>query len=478
MRRFRSTKIVATLGPASSNSAALEALFMAGADVFRVNFSHGAHEDHAKRIRAIRSVERKTGRPIAILADLQGPKLRVGAMPKDGVQLAPGAFFRLDLSKEPGDAKRAPLPHPEIFRAVAEERVRHKGKIDLLLDDGKIRLHVMRCGADFCETEVAAGGVLTSNKGVNLPNVLLPISALTKKDRADLDFALDNGVDWIGLSFVQRAEDVAEARRLVRDRAGVLAKIEKPAAIEHLREILDYAQAVMVARGDLGVECPPENVPAMQKEIVRRSRAAGRPVVVATQMLESMITAPVPTRAEASDVATAVYDGADAVMLSAETAVGKYPVEAVSMMSRIVKSVEGDRNYRVIMDAIHAQPEETLADAITAAARQVGDTLHAAAIVTYTTSGTTALRAARERPTAPILCLATRRATARKLALAWGVHPVVARDAAGFADMIKKACDWAVHEEFAKKGDRLAITAGFPFGTTGATNVLHIALVH
>ena len=478
MRRFRATKIVATLGPVSSDTASIEALFNAGADVFRVNFSHGTREEQAKRIRAIRSVERKTGRPIAILGDLQGPKLRIGAMPKDGAPLEPGAHLRLDLSSEPGNGKRAPLPHPEIFRALEGERARRKGNIDLLLDDGRIRLHVTRCGPDFCDTEVVVGGVLASNKGVNLPNVLLPISALTRKDRTDLDFALDNAVDWIGLSFVQRAEDVAEARRLVRDRAGVLAKIEKPAAIEHLTEILDYAQAVMVARGDLGVECPPESVPPMQKEIVRRARAAGRPVVVATQMLESMVNAPVPTRAEASDVATAVYDGADAVMLSAETAVGKYAIEAVSIMDRIIKSVESDRSYRAIMDAIHAKPEETLADAITAAARQVGETLHVAAIVTYTTSGTTALRAARERPTSPILCLATKRETARKLVLAWGVHPVVARDAEGFDDMVKKACDWAVHEAFAKKGDRLAITAGIPFGTAGATNVLHIALVH
>jgi len=346
-----------------------------------------------------------------------------------------------------------------------------------LIDDGRIRLAVRERAEDHVEAEVLVGGRLTDRKGVNLPQLVLPISAMTEKDRRDLTFALDQGVDWIGLSFVQRPDDVAEARKLIGRRAAVMTKLEKPAAIERLDEIIALSDGLMVARGDLGVELPPEDVPSVQKQIIRSCREAGKPVVVATQMLESMIDAPAPTRAEASDVATAVYDGADAVMLSAETAAGKYPREAVAIMNRIIERVERDASYRAIMDAVHPNPEETAPDAISAAAAQVAKTIRAAAIVTYTSSGSTALRAARERPTAPILSLTRYEATARRLAMAWGVHCVVADDVQNFADMVDKACRIALAEEFAKVGERVVITAGVPFGTPGATNILRIAWI-
>ena len=470
MRRHRRVKIVATLGPASDSAEVIRALFEAGADVFRLNFSHGSHAEHAARVRAIRTLERETGRPIGILMDLQGPKLRIGAITGGAVELAAGARFRLDLSDAPGDAARAPLPHPEIFRALAPGT-------DVLLDDGKIRLRVKSCGADHAETEVVTGGKLSDRKGVNIPQAVLGLSAMTDKDRDDLRFGLDLGVDWIGLSFVQRPDDVAEARKLIAGRAAVMAKLEKPAAIDRLDEIVQLSDAVMVARGDLGVELPPEDVPSLQKQIVRACREAGKPVVVATQMLESMISAPAPTRAEASDVATAVYDGSDAVMLSAETAAGAYPREAVAIMSRIIERVERDESYRAIMDAVHPNPEETAPDAITAAAAQVASTIKAAAIVTYTTSGSTSLRASRERPTAPVLCLTENVETARRLAVAWGIHCVITEDVENFADMVDKACEFALREGFAASGERVVVTAGVPFGTPGATNILRIAWV-
>jgi pyruvate kinase len=396
--------------------------------------------------------------------------LRLGTFANGPIKVASGDKFRLDLDKTPGDQARAPMLHPEIFAALTEGA-------DLLIDDGRVRLNVNKCGPDFAECTVVTGGPLSDRKGVNVPGVMLPLSPLTDKDRRDLAFALSMGVDWIALSFVQRPDDVAEARRLVAGRAAVLAKLEKPQAIEHLDQIVELADAVMVARGDLGVELPPEDVPGLQKRIVRVCRRAGKPVVVATQMLESMVHAPAPTRAEASDVATAVYDGADAVMLSAETASGEYPLEAVTIMNRIVTRVEHDPLYRPLMDADHAEPEATAADAITAAAAQVAHTVRAAAIVTFTTSGSTTLRAARERPDTRILCLTPKMDTARKLSLCWGVHAVVTEDCNSFAAMVEIACAIALSEELAKRGDRLVVTAGVPFGTPGATNILRIAWV-
>jgi len=470
MRRLRQAKIVATLGPASETPEMIRSLFEAGADVFRLNFSHGSHADHARRVATIRALEREAGRPIGILTDLQGPKLRVGGMAGGAVVLSRGATIRLDLEATPGTAERIPLPHPEIFTAISRGT-------DLLLDDGKLRLRVTEAGADFAVTEVITGGTLTNNKGVNVPNAMLPISPLTPKDRKDLDFALDQGVDYIGLSFVQRPADIAEARRLIAGRAAIMSKLEKPAAIDHLDEIVSQSDAVMVARGDLGVELPPEDVPSLQKRIIRECREQGKPVVVATQMLESMISAPAPTRAEASDVATAIYDGADAVMLSAETASGQYPLEAVAMMNRIILRVEQDPIFWAQLETTHQDPEATAPDAITAAARQVAHTISAAAIVTYTTSGSTALRAARERPDVPILCLTEKPAAARRLAVAWGVQCVLTEDVQDFSDMVDKACTIAVQYDFARVAKSLVITAGVPFGTPGATNILRIAWI-
>lgn len=470
IHRSRFTKIVATLGPASSTPEVIRSLFENGVDVFRLNFSHGSHADHGERLRILRELEAETGRPIAVMADLQGPKLRIGTFANGPVTLSAGQEFRLDLSMAPGDTTRVGMPHPEIFAALSTET-------DLLLDDGRVRLRVKACGADYAETVVVTGSRLSDRKGVNVPEVVLPLSPLTAKDREDLAFALDQGVDWVALSFVQKPEDVAEARRLIAGRAALLSKLEKPQAIAHLAEIVELSDGIMVARGDLGVELPAEDVPTLQKKIVRESRRAGKPVIVATQMLESMVTALTPTRAEASDVATAVYDGVDAVMLSAETASGAYPVEAVSIMDRIARRVEHDPLYRSIMDAQHPDPQQTAADAITAAARQVAHTIQAAAIVTYTTSGSTTLRAARERPEVPVLCLTSAIETARRLQLAYGVHAVHTADVASFSEMVQKAARAAHRDGLAVEGQRLVITAGVPFGTPGNTNILRIAWV-
>jgi len=470
MRRRRSAKIVATLGPSSSAPDRIRELFEAGADVFRLNFSHGTHDDHRARFEAIRRVENATGRPIGILADLQGPKLRLGTFAEGPIELSAGAPFHLDLDRQAGDEHRAPLPHPEIFAAL-------QPGTELLLDDGKVRLEVEICGSSFADTRCLVGGTLSDRKGVNVPNAVLPLSAITEKDRADLSFALEQGADWIAFSFVQRPDDVAEGRKLVARRAGVMVKLEKPSAIRHLHEIIELADGLMVARGDLGVEMPPEDVPSVQKQVVHACRAAGKPVVVATQMLESMITAPTPTRAEASDVATAVYEGADAVMLSAETAAGRYPVESVAMMNRIASRVQEDPLYYSTLESTRIEHEHTASDAISAAACQVAHLVGAAAIVSYTTSGATALRAARERPEAPILVLTSNLATARRLAVLWGAHCVHTSDVKSFADMVQKAVRIAHREKVAEVGQRVVITAGVPFGTPGATNILRVAWI-
>ena len=470
MKRERSARILATLGPASSSREQIRALADAGADVFRLNFSHGSHEDHAERYRTIREVEQEVGRPIGVLMDLQGPKLRVGRFAEGKVTLAAGAAFRLDLDPAAGDASRANLPHPEIFAAL-------EAGTELLLDDGKLRLRVDAFGADFAETTVLVGGVLSDRKGVNVPGVVLPISPLTTKDLADLDFGLSLGVDWVALSFVQRAEDLREAREIIGDRAWIMAKLEKPAAIDQLEPIVALADGIMVARGDLGVELPPQQVPVLQRRIVRASRAAGKPVVVATQMLESMITSPVPTRAEASDVATAIYDGADAVMLSAESASGQYPLEAVGIMHRIICEVEHDPAWRAGLEASHTPAESNTPDAICCALRRVTGLLGAAATVAYTTSGFSALRASRERPVAPILALTPQLATARRLALVWGVHAVPFEEVHDVTEMVEHAANASVSNGFAKPGDDVVIIAGIPFGRSGTTNLLHVACI-
>ena len=470
MKRERQTKIVATLGPASSDADTIEALFRAGADTFRLNFSHGTHAEHKKRLGIIRRLERLFARPIGIMADMQGPKIRVGVFENRVVNLVAGDGFRLDSDPAAGDATRVQLPHPEVFKAL-------RPGIEILLDDGRLRLVVETCGPDFAETRVVTGGPLSGHKGVNLPGTTLDLSPITAKDRDDLQFALEMGADWIALSFVQLPSDVAEARNLVAGRAAILVKLEKPSAIEHLDEIVALADAVMVARGDLGVEMPPEDVPVLQRSIIHSCRMAGKPVVVATQMLESMVHAPTPTRAEASDVATAVYEGADAVMLSAESAAGEYPVEAVSMMDRIIRRIESDPLWRRALEVDKNVPEATVADAITAAARQTAETVSAAAIVTFTATGSTTLRAARERPTVPILAFTAKAEMARRLTLAWGVHCVRTGNIHHFSEMVNKAIQVAREQELAAVGDRLVITAGIPSGIPGTTTILHIVQV-
>lgn len=470
MRRQRRIKILATLGPASSDSAMIRKLFEAGADVFRINMSHTPHDKMRELVKTIRNVESSYGRPIGILVDLQGPKLRVGAFAEGGVQLKNGESFVLDSDPAPGDATRVHLPHPEILAAL---RPGHA----LLIDDGKLRLIAEETSNDRAVTRVVVGGRISDRKGVSLPDTDLPVSAMTPKDRLDLEAALETGIDWIALSFVQRAEDVHEAKRLVRGRASIMSKIEKPQAIDRLDSILEASDALMVARGDLGVELPLERVPSLQKRMTRMARRAGKPVVVATQMLESMIQSPVPTRAEVSDVATAIYEGADAVMLSAESAAGKFPVEAVSTMNRIGEEVERDPTYRTVLMAQRPEPEPTAGDAIADAARQIAETLDLSAIICWTSSGSTAVRVARERPKPPVVAITPNLAAGRKLSVVWGVHCVVAEDAKDLDDMVDRAGRIAFRDGFAKAGQRIIIVAGVPLGTPGATNMLRIAYV-
>jgi pyruvate kinase len=465
--RKRKVRVLATLGPASGDIDMIRKLYLAGADAFRINMSHGAHADKADVIAAIRSLEKEIGRPTTILFDLQGPKLRVGRFAAGSVTLRNGDHFILDRSSEPGDQHRVELPHHEIFLAL-EEGAR------LLLDDGKLVLRVLKVEAERITTRVEVGGVLSNNKGLNVPDVVVPMAALTEKDRTDLSFALDQGADWIALSFVQRPEDVAEARRLIGGKASLLVKIEKPAAVDRLDEILELADAVMVARGDLGVELPPERVPPLQKRIVETARRLGRPVVVATQMLESMIKAPTPTRAEVSDVATAIYDGADAIMLSAESAAGDFPEESVAMMDRIAVAVEADPGYAARIHFTETLPDPTTADALAESANRIAETVSAAAIICYTSSGSTPRRIARERPSVPILVLTPKIATARRLGILWGSHAVRTKDVASFEEMVGKAKRMALRHHVARAGDRIIVMAGVPFGTPGSTNVIHV----
>lgn len=468
MRRHRNVKIVATLGPASDTYEMIEALHKAGADVFRLNMSHGSHEEIRVKHEIIRKVEETLGSTIGILADLQGPKLRVGVFAGDSEQLTVGAAFRLDLDAAEGDASRVCLPHPEIFAAL-------KPGASLLVNDGKIRLKVRDCGPDFADCTVVIGGVISNRKGVNVPDVELPLAALSDKDRADLEFVCDLGVDWLALSFVQRPADVEEARVLVKGRAAILSKIEKPNAVERFEEILAVSDGIMVARGDLGVELPVQNVPPIQKRLVRKCRAAAKPVIVATQMLESMIESPMPTRAEVSDVATAIYEGADAVMLSAESAAGDYPIEAVTTMDNVAVEVEQDPTYTQIIEASRTADRMTVADGIVAAAREIAETTDIKAICCFTQSGTTALLTARERPRVPIIALTPIVGTARRLALSWGTNCVITGELDRFKAAVVSAAKAARTEGFAGPDDLIVVTAGVPFNTPGSTNILRVA---
>jgi pyruvate kinase len=466
--RGRKVKILATLGPASRSPEMIEKLLRAGADAFRVNMSHGDHETHAATIAAIREVEKAVGKPVAVLCDLQGPKLRVGTFKDGKAVIRHSGHFTFDRDPTPGDENRVCLPHPELFGVL------RKGQ-RLLIDDGKLRLRVIEANEDniLCSAEV--GGVISDRKGVNVPDAVVPIPALTEKDRRDLSFALDQGADWIALSFVQRPEDVAEARRLIGGSGtALMAKIEKPAAVERLEEIIELADGIMVARGDLGVELNPEEVPPIQKRIVAITRRSGKPVVVATQMLESMIESPAPTRAEVSDVANAVYDGADAVMLSAETASGAWPEEAVSIMHRIAGQVENDAGYRQQVNFAQVMPDTTTADALSHACASIAESLPIAGIIVFTGSGSTARRVARERPAAPMLVLTPSSRIARRLALLWGTHAVSTKDIGSFEEMIAKGKRMALRHGFGTAGSKLIALAGVPFGTPGSTNLLHV----
>jgi pyruvate kinase len=470
MRRNRKIKILATLGPASNTPEKIEQLFRAGADIFRINMSHTSHEAMRALVGTIRNVEVNYDRPIGVLVDLQGPKLRVGKFTDTSVELQRGQRFVLDSDETPGDGQRVFLPHPEIFASLEPGHT-------ILLDDGRLRLKVLEAEGTRAVTEVVQGRKISDRKGVSLPDTILRSGALTAKDIRDLEAALAENVDWVALSFVQRPEDIAEARKIVQGRAGIMAKIEKPQALSRLEEIMELSDALMVARGDLGVEMPLEAVPGVQKRITRAGRRLGKPVVVATQMLESMISAPVPTRAEVSDVATAVFEGADAVMLSAESAAGEYPVEAVETMDRIAVAVEQDRHFSGIIHAQRTEPESTAADTITSAARHIGETLGLSAIVCYTLSGSTGLRASRERPSVPIIALSPVPKTARRLSIVWGLHCVVTDDVSNVAEMVQTACRIAVEAEFSLPEQRILITAGVPFARSGTTNLLRIAFI-
>ena len=468
MRRHRNVKIVATLGPASNDYQTIKALHEAGADVFRLNMSHGTHEDIAERHKIIRMIEKELNSPIAILADLQGPKLRVGVFANGEEELVEGATFRLDLTDAPGDVTRVNLPHPEIFAALRPDA-------HLLVNDGKIRLRVTSCSRDHADCVVITGGTISNRKGVNVPDVVLPLAALSDKDRKDLEFACELGVDWLALSFVQRPEDLMEARELARGRAAILSKIEKPSAVERFNDILNVSDGIMVARGDLGVELPVQNVPPIQKRLVRRCRAAAKPVIVATQMLESMIESPMPTRAEVSDVATAIYEGADAIMLSAESAAGNYPIEAVTTMNNVAVEVESDPTYREVIEASRTAERQSVADGIVAAAREIAETADIKAICCYTQSGTTALLTARERPRVPIIAMTSLMSTARRLALTWGTNCVMSGEKIRFKEAVVSAVRAALAEGYATQNDQIVITAGVPFNIPGTTNILRVA---
>jgi len=470
MRRLRNVKIVATLGPASSDKAMIRALFEAGADVFRLNMSHGSHDELRLRHQYIREIEKECNRPIAILADLQGPKLRCGVFARDHEILEAGAIFRMDLDPAEGDRHRVTLPHPEIFAVLEAGQA-------LLVNDGKIRLRVTRCGKDFAECIVEVGGEISNRKGVNVPDAILPLAALSQKDRGDLEFACTLGVDWLALSFVQRPQDVTEARDLVAGRAAILSKIEKPAAVKCFTDILAVSDGIMVARGDLGVELPVQNVPPVQKRLVKSCRHAGKPVIVATQMMESMIASPVPTRAEVSDVATAIYEGADAVMLSAESAAGDFPVEAVRTMNDVAIEVESDPTYREEIEASRTRARTSVADAITVAAREIAETTEVVAICCFTHSGTTALKVARERPRVPIIALTPLVGTARRLCLSWGMHCVMTSEVRRFKMAVVSAARAAEEYGFGTDEDSIVVTAGIPFNVPGTTNILRVSQI-
>ncbi len=468
--RKRFAKILATVGPASTAAEMLKLLHEVGVDAFRLNFSHGTHADHARTIKAIRKIEETTGESIAIVADLQGPKIRVGAFETGQIQLKYGETVQITAHEGKGKPGHIVMPHKDLILALQPGDV-------LKFDDGKLMVTITEKQEDKLLGRVDIGGVLRDKKGVNIIGTVLPVSAMTDKDRKDLAFALENGVDYIALSFVQKVKDVMEASEHIAGRAGLIVKIEKPSAVEDIEHILDLADAAMVARGDLGVELPLEQVPVVQRKIISVARRLGKPVIVATHMLESMIDAATPTRAEASDVATAIYQGADAVMLSAETAVGRHPATAVAIMDRIIKAAEHDPTYPDTTTSSHLRPETTVNDAISQSIHSIADVLGCKAVLGFTRTGSTVLRIARERPPCPILGLTTNKDVASRLALIWGVRPVVMDDPKGFADMLETTQAIAITQADCTSGDKIIIAAGIPFGRPGTTDTLKIATI-
>jgi len=466
----RRTKIVATIGPASSSEAMLRKLAEAGVNVFRLNFSHGVADDHRQRVDAIRKIEKEIDRPIAILQDLQGPKFRVGTFGGDETDLEAGQQFTFTLDKITGNSSQVTLPHPEIFRSVIPGN-------QLMVDDGKMRFEVLKVSDREMLAEVKVSGTLKNRKGVNLPGADIDILALTEKDLADAEVGKQLGVDWVALSFVQRPDDLYEARKRIGSETGLCAKIEKPGAIRHLDEIVALSDSIMVARGDLGVELPPETVPGHQRDIVTACRRAGKPVIVATQMLESMITAPTPTRAEASDVATAVFNGADAVMLSAESAAGDYPVESVETMARIITQTERYKHYTSIMGVDHKDIHDTIPHAVAKSASDLAANIRAKAIVVFTATGTTASRISRERPMTPMIAFVPDRKVAGRVALQWGMHPIIEPTTFDMEGMQSAISQQLIARSLAKEGDPVVFVAGFPFGQPGSTNMIRVHTV-
>ena len=468
LRRNRNVKIVATLGPSSSTEEMVSRLFEEGVDVFRLNLSHGLHDEIKQRHEIIRKVENKFRRPICILADLQGPKLRCGDFKDKQAELVAGQTFVFDKERALGNSKRVYLPEFEIFKSLKKDS-------KVLVNDGKIKLVVKEVSENFVSTEVLVGGIISDKKGINVPDQLLPLSALSKKDLSDLEFVCNLGIEWLGLSFVQRAKDIKEAKKIVRGRAAILSKIEKPSAVDAFDEILEETDAVMIARGDLGVELPIETLPPIQKRLVRQCRDSGKPVIVATQMMESMINSPVPTRAEVSDVAQAIYEGADAVMLSAESAVGNYPIEAVRTMNSIATEVEKEKTYRQLIESSRTPLKGGVSDAITVAAREVAETTNVKVICCFTETGTTASLTSRERPKVPIIALTPKITIARRLTLNWGLHCIVTEELERFKMAVVNAAKAARMYGFANNDDKIIVIAGVPFNVSGTTNILRVA---
>ena len=465
---LRSTKIVATLGPSSNTENKIKKLIFAGVNVFRLNFSHGSHEDHLSTLNIIRRIETKFKLQLGILADLQGPKFRIGKV-EDNVKLKVNDLFILDKEKEIGSRKRAYLGHNEIYKSIKTNSI-------ILIDDGKIKLKVLSKEKDILKTKVLVGGNLSSNKGVNLPNLILDTKPITKKDRNDLTFILENEIDWIALSFVQKVDDVKYVKKIIKNKKPLISKIEKPSALNDLDKIIELSDGIMVARGDLGVELPPSNVPGIQKNIIMACRVLGKPVIVATQMLESMINTPVPTRAEASDVATAVFDGADAVMLSAETAVGQYPVDSVNTMSNILEATEKHIKLHPHDSPRALKKENSIYHAVSNAAVNLAETVNAKAIVAFTASGKTAFRISRERPDLLLIVMTPENIVRRKLSLLWGAKSFLSK-VQGYEAAIKEARQTIKINKLAKVNENIIVVAGMPFGIEGTTNSIRVVTI-